>query len=267
MHSPQAPLIGVFADHRPLPPASPTGSARIFVGAHAAYLRCLAAAGALPVIVPLELTPEALRGVFDRLDGILLTGGGDIDPVHFGEAPHPTLDEVDPVRDAAELLVTRWAVEADLPLLGICRGHQVANVALGGDLYQDIPSQAAGALAHACGSPLPPNHPAHPVCILPESRLDAILGVSEALTNSRHHQAVRHPGDGLLVTASAPDGIVEATENPAARFFLTVQWHPENLSTGGGVIGPTTDMTPLFDAFVAAAAAYRQDGRAASTSA
>ncbi|MBN2472063.1 MAG: gamma-glutamyl-gamma-aminobutyrate hydrolase family protein, partial [Anaerolineae bacterium] len=176
MQAPQAPLIGVIADHKTLNPTDRSDSARTFVGAYATYLRCLTAAGALPVVVPLELSSEALRGIFDRLDGVLLTGGGDVDPAYFGEPPHPMLAEVEPARDEAELLISRWAAQADVPLLGICRGHQVVNVALGGTLFQDIPSQITSTLFHDSGTAFPPAHPAHDVRLESGSRLHAILG-------------------------------------------------------------------------------------------
>ncbi len=250
-------MIGVVADHKTLNLTDRSDSARIFVGAYATYLRCLAAAGALPVVVPLELSSDALRGIFDRLDGLLLTGGGDIDPAYFGEPPHPAVAEVEPARDEAEVLTSRWAAEADLPLLGICRGHQVVNVALGGTLYQDIPSQITSTLFHDSGTALPANHPAHDVRLVAGSRLAAILGRETVITNSRHHQAVRAPGAGLVVSAEAADDVIEATENPAARFFVTVQWHPENLCQPGANGSTASDMTALFRAFVDAALAYR----------
>lgn len=256
MQPPSAPLIGVVADHKRLQPATGSGRARTFVGAYHSYLRCLAAAGALPVVVPYDLPPEGLRGILDRLDGVLLAGGGDIDPVFYGEKPlNDTVREIRPLRDSAEIRITRWAAAEDVPLLGICRGQQVVNVALGGDLYMDIPAQLPGALRHATPGDLPLNHPAHPAAIAPGTRLAAILPASTVITNSRHHQAARRLADGLIASARAADGVIEALEKPDARFFLTVQWHPENLCEGG----ETTDMSPLFRAFVEAAAAARQD--------
>lgn len=252
MDSPQAPLIGVVADHKTLNPTDRSDSARIFVGAYATYLRCLTAAGAIPVVVPLELSSDALRGLFDRLDGLLLTGGGDMDPCYFDEAPHPMLAEVEPVRDETEVLLTRWAVAHNLPTLGICRGHQVVNVALGGSLIQDIPSQFTSSLHHDSGTFYPPDHVAHEVILTSGSGLHTILGTTLLATNSRHHQAVRRVGEGLIATGVAPDGIIEATENPNARFFVSVQWHPENLCNGSAA----TDMRPLFRAFADAATAY-----------
>ncbi len=257
MQPPPAPLIGVLADHKHLRPAHGAGRARTFVGAYDSYLHCLALAGALPVVVPLKLSPVALRGLFDRLDGILLAGGGDVDPVFYGEKPlNDTVREINPLRDSAEIRVARWAAAEDVPLLGICRGHQVTNVALGGDLVMDIPTQLPEALRHTTPADLPLNHPAHPVAIAPGTRLAAILQTDSVITNSRHHQAVRHLGDGLVAAAHSPDGIVEALEKPEARFFLTVQWHPENLCRASS---ETTDMTPLFRAFVEAAASFQQD--------
>ncbi len=256
MQPPVAPLIGVMADHKRLRPVSGTGRVRTFVGAYESYLRCLTAAGALPVVVS-PLSPAVLRGIFDRLDGVLLPGGGDIDPALYGEQPlNDTVREINPLRDSAEIALARWAAAEDVPLLGICRGQQVVNVALGGDLYMDIPAQLPDALRHTTPSDLPLNHPAHTVTITPGTRLAGILQTTTALTNSRHHQAARRLADGLIAAAYAADGVIEALEKPDARFFLTVQWHPENLCQSDG---QTTDMTPLFRAFVEAAASHRQD--------
>lgn len=255
MQSPQAPLIGVIADHKTLAPTDRSDSARTFVGAYATYLRCLTAAGALPVVVPLELSPYALRGIFDRLDGILLTGGGDMDPTHFHEAPHPAITTVKAERDTAEILVARWAAQQDVPLLGICRGHQVVNVALEGSLFQDIPTQIPTTLKHDSGQALPLDYVAHQVALQHDSRLAQVLGADDVATNSRHHQAVRQVGSGLRAVAHTADGVIEATESPTARFLCTVQWHPENLCNGSRA----TNMTPLFAAFTNAAAAYQHD--------
>lgn len=255
MLSPQAPLIGVIADHKTLTPTDRSDSARTFVGAYATYLRCLTAAGALPVVIPLELSPEALRGIFDRLDGVLLTGGDDMDPAYFHEEPHPTVSTVQAERDTAEVLVVRWAADQDVPLLGICRGHQVVNVALDGNLYQDIPSQIATTLSHDSGETAPLDLVAHRVSVESDSQLAQLIGTDDIATNSRHHQAVRKVGTGLRAVAHTSDGIIEATESPTARFLCTVQWHPENLCNGSAA----TDMTPLFSAFIRAAAAYQHD--------
>ncbi len=253
MHPPVAPLIGVVASYHRVTSSSPGGEDRLFAGAYEAYLRSLIHAGALPVIVPLELAPAALRGLFDRLDGILLAGGSDIDPILYGApAVHSTTSATEPERDLTEIAITRWATEEGLPFLGICRGHQVANVALGGTLYQDIPSQLSTNIQHDNpGRPL--DYHAHHVRLEPASRLAQIAGLTDLPTNSRHHQAVERPGQGLVITARTADGVIEATERPASPFFLSVQWHPENLYPHD----PAAQA--LFKSFVEAAAEFRHE--------
>lgn len=209
--------------------------------------RAVAQAGGLPVLIPTGLDETALRELYDRLDGVLLPGGPDIDPAIFGEEPHPTV-KIDHARDAIELPIVRWAVADDLPLFGICRGHQVINVALGGDLIQDIPSQVETAVQpHDTPDGQPRNQPTHDVSINPESRLASIIGDTAAAVNSLHHQAVRKAAPGMVITAFSSDGLVEATEMPDKRFALSVQWHPEDLYENDEA------MMRLFESFVEAA--------------
>ena len=209
--------------------------------------RAIVRAGGLPVLIPTGLDEAALRELYERLDGILLPGGPDVDPAVFGEAAHPSV-KIDHARDAIELPIVRWAVADDLPLFGICRGHQVINVALGGDLIQDIPSQLDELVQpHDTPDDQPRSQPTHGVSISPESRLAAIMGGTSAAVNSLHHQAVRKAAPGMVVTAYSPDGLVEATELPGKQFALSVQWHPEDLYEND------ESMMRLFEAFVEAA--------------
>lgn len=217
--------------------------------AYEANVNALERAGALPVLIPSTLSDEALRGIYDRLDGVLLPGGGDIDPKYWNEALHPTVYDIEPARDHTEITLARWAVEDDRPLFGICRGHQVFNVALGGSLIQDIPSLVENPLAHANFRPAPRDLLSHSVSVLPGSRLASIVGNEANLpVNSIHHQSVRDVPNaaGVVVTAESPDGIIEATEIPGKRFALSVQWHPEDLTAD-------EQMFNLFCAFVQAA--------------
>lgn len=244
MRPPSAPLIGVITDQKPV-----GASNRPFIGSYPDYLDCVAAAGGLPVLIPLGLPADALRGIFERLDGVLLTGGADVAPALYGETVvHEKVYGISPLRDEAEIQVSRWAAEDDVPLFGICRGHQVVNVALGGTLVVDIPSQIDTAIPHDFPDGTPLDIYAHPVAIVPGSHLAGIVGAVDLTVNSWHHQSVRKAGQDLIVSAHAPDGVVEATERPGARFLLTVQWHPEKLYA--------TDpaMAALFRAFVEAAA-------------
>ena len=210
------------------------------------YVESIRRAGAEVV----ELTStEAPESVVGRVDGVLLTGGGDIDPALYGAAAHATFEAAEPGRDAFEIALVRAALAADLPVLAICRGMQVLSVAFGGDLVQDIPSEVNGALHHDVREPR--YAIAHEVWVSPTSRLAALMkddleDGESCQVNSRHHQAVRHAGDGLEVTATAPDGVIEAVERPTARFCLGVQWHPENFWRTG-------EFRPLFEGFVEAA--------------
>ena len=211
------PVIGVTSGH--------SAQSRELFALRDDYVRAVEKAGGLPVI----LAPGPVEHVGDllgRLDGLLLSGGSDIDPERYGEDPHQTVEGVNPERDAFELAISREALARDFPLLAICRGHQVLNVAMGGTLVQDIPSQIQGALDH---DPKKERwEPAHEVRILPGTRLRSILGRDRVAVNSIHHQAVGTPGQGLVVSAcSVGDDVVEGIELPTRRFVVGVQWHPE----------------------------------------
>jgi putative glutamine amidotransferase len=212
------------------------------------YTAALAASGAAPVVIPLGLPEAALRAIFDRLDGLLLAGGVDVDPAEYGEERHPRLGQVDRARDATELTVTRWALAADLPIFGICRGIQTLNVAAGGSLYQDISAQSPGSIKHNYQvAESPWEQPTHRVRVSPGSRLAGLAGAAEAHVNSYHHQSVKQPAGELAPAAWAGDGIIEALEGPAHRFVLGVQWHPE------GMFASDPLAQRLFAAFVDAA--------------
>ncbi len=198
-------------------------------------------AGGVPRLLdPAQAAGDALTGV----DGVLLTGGDDVDPSLYGEVPHPTVEAAETGRDAFEIALVRHALEVNLPIFAICRGLQVLNVALGGTLIQDIPSEPSPYLQHDAADA--PALLAHTVALTPGSCVARLLGPDPTrAVNSRHHQAIRVLGRGLVATATAPDGVVEAVEVPAARFCVGVQWHPENFYRTGEFSG-------LFDGFVAA---------------
>ena len=189
------------------------------------YLAAVREAGGEPRVLDAAAPPDrALAG----LDGLLLTGGLDVEPARYGQARHERTD-VDRQRDDFEIPLARAAVARDLPVLAICRGVQVLNVALDGTLVQDIPSALPASQPHAVDTPK--DALAHDVTIEPGSRLAGALGVAgptTLLVNSRHHQSVDRPAPGVRVSAVAPDGVVEAIERPDARFCIGVQWHPEN---------------------------------------
>jgi len=177
------------------------------------YSHCVAAAGGLPVQLALGVAPV---DVVARLDALVLTGGADIDPSHYGATPHPKLGPLETERDAFELALVRAAIERGLPILGICRGHQLINVALGGTLHQ-----------HISGHRGKPSKEGHVVSFAEGSRLAALYGMHSSC-NSMHHQATDRPGEGLTITARASDGTVEGAEHESGR-ILSVQWHPELL--------------------------------------
>ena len=213
------------------------------------YEESIRRAGGEPWVV--ESGTNAPAEVMRRAAGILLAGGGDVDPSHFGEAPHPTFDAAESGRDDYEIELIRRALEQDLPLLAICRGIQVLNVARGGTLVQDIPTELAGTLEHKLA--VPPHNAfdlAHEVWIERDSLLSRLAGDSQKSrdtvdVNSRHHQSVKVLGKGLVTTATAPDGVIEAIEDPSRRFCLGVQWHPENFYRTG-------EFRSLFEGFVEA---------------
>jgi putative glutamine amidotransferase len=211
-----------------------------------AYIRAVQAAGGIPVLLTPHFTSEVQAALWQRLDGLLLTGGGDIEPARFGEPRHPTVDDVAPARDELEIGLTRRALADDVPLLAICRGIQVLNVALGGTLVQDIASELPGALAHSQTAPR--HEPTHAVKVMGEgTRLGRVLGAAEIAVNSLHHQALKGLGEGLSPVAWAPDGVIEGVEMAGERFVLGVQWHPEEL------VGHDPAARHLFAAVVDAA--------------
>jgi len=165
----------------------------------------------------------------NRFDGFVLSGGGDVDPALYGGHLDATVHSIDPERDAFECALIPLVLQADKPLLAICRGAQILNVALGGSLYEDIPSALPAALRHDWYPNIPRDYLAHTVEIEPGSRLAEILGTRKLRTNSLHHQAIRQPAPGLEVVAYAEDGVIEAVELPGKRFAIGVQWHPECL--------------------------------------
>jgi putative glutamine amidotransferase len=185
--------------------------------------------------------------------GLLLTGGADVAPEYYGEARHATVTDVEGARDEYEIALIRAALAANLPVLAICRGLQVMNVAAGGSLIQDIPSQVGTAVSHQV--PHPKDALAHDVSVVAGSRLHDLMGAAvvggRLAVNSRHHQAVRRVAAGFEVTSAAPDGVIEALERSQAHFCVGVQWHPENFVGTGAFL-------PLFSGLVAAASLRRR---------
>ena len=220
----------------------------------ASYFELVAAAGGRPLLVPPTSTapdgPEAgADQVVDVLDGLVLTGGGDVDPAAYGEDPDPEVGGVNPVRDASERALLAAALQADLPVLAICRGCQVLNVYLGGTLHQHLPD-VIGSLDHR---KVAMQFEDVDVVTEPGTRTAAVFGPTTTVRCS-HHQAIRDLGRDLVVTARAGDGVIEAVELPSAHFVLAVQWHPEE----------AMDQRP-FDALVRAAREYKEERSARAT--
>ena len=213
-----------------------------------AYTRALTASGITPVFIPATIDQDALRTVYERVDGVLLAGGGDVHPCHMGmdEANPETVHaiEIDDARDQTEMALVRWAYAEDKPLFGICRGIQVMNVALGGSLVLDIPALVGDTVTHQVDTtPKWRRAMLHEVDVAQDSRLAGIVGGGPLTVNSIHHQAVKTAAEPLKVTACAPDGVIEGIEDPARRFFLGVQWHPEE------IYADSPQMQALFRAF------------------
>lgn len=207
------------------------------------YVRAVERAGGRPLLVP--PSTEGVEETLDALDGLIFSGGADLDPALYRHEAHPETDQPFPLRDDAELMLLRAALERDLPTLGICRGSQVLNVALGGDLVQHLPD----VVGHDRHKDTPGSYADHEVEIEPGSRLESLLG-ERAPVKSHHHQGFGRLGRGLSATARAEDGTVEALEEQSRRFALGVLWHPE----------AGEDMA-LFEGLVAEAARYRAERR------
>jgi putative glutamine amidotransferase len=190
------------------------------------YLEAIGRAGALAMVVP-PLPGPAIPALLDRVDGIVLSGGPDLHPDAYGAAPHPQLGPTEPRLDAFELALARAADERDMPILAICRGMQVLNVARGGTLHQHLPDVVGDAVTHR--QPGAPGEPIHGVTVAAGSRLHALVGHRHLHVNSFHHQAVDTLGERLTITGRADDGTVEAVESADSRFVLGVQWHAECL--------------------------------------
>jgi putative glutamine amidotransferase len=208
------------------------------------YTRAIHQAGGTPLIIPPLTQNVDWSGILAKLDGLLLSGGEDIAPSYYGQELEPWTGRVDSERDHSELGLVRAWLPLGKPLLAICRGHQVLNVALGGALLQDIATQVPDALDHAYTPARPMESDVHTVDLDPHSRLAKILGDSHFAVNSAHHQAVTTPGTDIQIVGRAPDGVVEAIEHDDHPFCLSVQWHPE------AMLQRTERMRPLFTAFL-----------------
>lgn len=193
-----------------------------------AYIRAVETAGGVPILIPILDDLAGLQTLLPRLDGILFSGGIDVHPLNYNEEPLPGLGKTNPQLDELELALARWVINENLPTLGICRGMQMLNVSLGGNLYQDLESQYPDSLKHPNWE-LPRNQKIHSVKIQEASRMEALLGRNEIGVNSLHHQAIKQAGSGVVISGRAEDGVAELMEVPEHRFMLAAQCHPEEL--------------------------------------
>jgi putative glutamine amidotransferase len=238
----QYPVIGLPTLAIPPGPKPPR------FGINQSYVRALVAAGCAPVLIPILDDEDQLRAIYDRLNGIVFPGGADVAPQEYGEEPIDNLNVVEPERDRVELKLARWAFDDDLPTLGICRGQQVLNVALGGSLYQDLRHQQVTTVEHSDADGRARNAMMHQVRLDPGSRLAQLIDETSIEVNSLHHQAVKLVAPKLKVTGTSDDGVIEALESADRRFLIAVQWHPEEIDSIPWV-------RRLFEGFVRAAEA------------
>jgi putative glutamine amidotransferase len=213
------------------------------------YVHGVMAAGGVPILVPLiSEDPGTLREIYDRLDGVLIPGGIDVDPAYYRAGRHEGIGRLDPARDTTEVVLTKWALRDHKPFLGLCRGMQILNVALSGTLWQDLETERSESIKHdffpAYG--FERDHLAHPIEIERDSQLSDALGNASLDVNSMHHQGIRDLGHRLTASAWAPDGLIEAIEM-ADQYAVGVQWHPESFEPGAAPVGR------LFASFVDAA--------------
>ena len=248
------PLVGITAPVRSL--ARTAHGPAPHIGMKASYAETIAAFDAVPLIIPASFTTEQLRSVYGHISALLLPGGGDIDPRCYGSTPTHHLGEVDPQLDAAELALAAWAIADRMPILGLCRGAQVLNVAAGGTLHQDLAAELPNILVHQHKGALR-YRPSHDIDMLPESALARALGTVRIRVNSTHHQAVKRVAPGWRVTATAPDGVIEAIESEETGVFaMGIQCHPEELWSS---LEPR--FRGLFGAFVQSALRFALEHR------
>ncbi len=253
------PVIGITTQTQE---AVPGQLPRCWIMGHT-YITSLSTVGALPWVIPLVADDmDTLRAMYERLDGVFLPGGVDMNPLTYGEERTDLCGRLDPDRDVVEIALARWALADHKPILGVCRGLQVLNVAAGGSLYQDVLAQHPDAIKHdyyPYTGEFTRDMLVHDVQIEPGSRLGSLLGSQRFMVNSMHHQGIRQLAPGLNATSIAPDGLVESIEAPNGQFAVAVQWHPEEF------VQRDAATRRLFTGFLAAAVAYREQAAQPAT--
>jgi len=219
------------------------------------YVDVLTSVGAIPWVIPLTTDMSTLRALYERLDGVFLPGGVDMDPDQYSESRLPVCGVIDPDRDRVEVALVRWAMAERKPVLAVCRGVQVLNVAAGGTLYQDLAEWCEAAIKHDYW-PMEPRQRrdlVHEVHIEAGTQLASIIGAGATTVNSMHHQGIKQLAPGLVVNARAPDGLIEGVEGRDESYLLGVQWHPEEL------VESDPAMRRLFESFIEAASAHEPE--------
>ena len=239
----KSPLIGISASLLPIESGCWMGLERAAVSHD--YVKAVQQAGGVPLVMPIVTGHHLIEQQMESIDGLLISGGYDVSPLHYGEEPQQGLEAICPARDNYEIEIVRSAHRLRKPIFGICRGLQLLNVAFGGTLYQDIHLSIPTALQHL--SKAKPDEATHTVAIVPNTDLHQIMNETSLLTNSFHHQAIKNIAPNLIVNARTKDGVIEGIEGPKVHFILGVQWHPEVM------IEKHPHMLKLFLAFVEAA--------------
>ena len=239
--SPTLPLIGISGTH------ASGGATQV----SSTYIESVLRAGGVPVVLPINDNPDVLKKMVASIDALIMTGGEDIDPLkYYSEEALPAQGEIDPERDAFDIALVRLAIERGIPVLGICRGHQVMNVACGGTLYQDIPSQLRSSNVLKHRQQAPSWYGTHRIDLTPNSVLATILGTTTIVSNTFHHQAVKDVAPGFVVTGRTSDGVVESMEMKGNPRVFSVQFHPEGPTSKG-----LDDFFPIFTYLVGLASA------------
>lgn len=217
---------------------------------HRSYADAVIRAGGIPLVIPFVTEPDTIRQIASCLDGLLLSGGEDIDPAYFDEEPLPGLGDVCPERDQSEVTLCQYFMKIDKPIFAICRGCQILNVAAGGDIYQDLFTQRQGLIQHIQRAPK--SHASHQVQVVEGTQLHRMIGAKSYRVNSFHHQAVRRIAPPFVISATATDGVIEAFESKEHAFIIGVQWHPEGMAQEESI------SQGLFDSFVRACRTVRK---------